>query len=151
MKEKTKLMCASLLWKKETRNKDGIVDVLTVHSPKGKEVLLKSSKNRCKIDHDKYEIGTSYKEETNARYWNEGESLFGVKCNVCKQSFQSSKKKPSSTKPAYVCINRCCNDIYCKTTVCHECFRKKQLEAINEDSKKTQRCRPKRSRIKNVN
>ena len=48
-----------------------------MHSLKGKEVLVKSSENRCKIDHDKYEIGTSYNEETNARHWNEGESSFG--------------------------------------------------------------------------
>ena len=144
-------VCLTPLKRKRTGNRDDIVDVLTVHSPKGKEVLVKTNKKKCMIDHDIYEIGTTYKEETNAQYWNEGESLFGVNCNVCKQSFQSSKIKPSCTKPAYVCINRCCNDIYCKTTICHECFKEKQLEAINEDDKKTKHFRQTRMRVKKLN
>ena len=144
-------LCLTPLKKRRTGNQDKIVDVLTVHSPKGKEVLVKTNKNKCWIDHANYEIGTSYNEETNATYWNEGESLFGVNCNVCKQSFRSSKKKPSSTKPAYICINRLCNEIYCKTAICNECFREKQLEAINEDNKKTQRFWQTRSSVKNLN
>ena len=47
-----------------------------MHSPKGKEVLVKTNEKKCWTDHAKCEMGTTHNEETNAKHWNEGKSLF---------------------------------------------------------------------------
>ena len=56
----------------------------------------------CSFNRDDY---TNFKEETNIKYWKEGESMEDIKCSDCQGDFYTNKKCRASTKnPCMTCV-----------------------------------------------
>ena len=76
----------------------------------------------CKVNHEDYNIGITYKEEPDHLYWIDGGSMEGVTCSSCNGNFTLSNCRPTNVKPAYTCVNRVKGCCIC---YCNNCFNKK--------------------------
>ena len=93
-----------------------------------REVLVADSD--CNSDHDDYRSGFS--QESDGRYWHNGESMAGSNCLLC-------GKPPDVTpkNPAYCCVNRNCGG--CKVVLCTPCFTGKLSTLSNRPTRKRNR------------
>ena len=81
----------------------------------------------CSREHSSYELGISYKDETNPAYFDEGQQLHKAKCLGCNVTIVPKGTnvkglvfKPTTKKPAYMCTGR--EHCGCLVVVCGDCF-----------------------------
>ena len=79
-------------------------------------------KMKCPYDHACY--STSYKEESDRRYLDSKNDLFGVNCQVCSKGFSMEEEAntitPSQKQPMYVCLGR--GKHQCTHSICYKCY-----------------------------
>ena len=82
---------------------------------------------KCSREHSKFELGTQYKEEPNAKYFDEKQQLHETNCLACHVpmvakgvSEKGVQFKPTAKKPAYACLGR--ENDGCLVVVCGNCF-----------------------------
>ena len=95
--------------------------------------------------HDVYEVGTSYEQEDNAKYFADGQQLEKTTCSKCNKAFidqnpSSGKQiRPSRKFPCYVCIGCCRVEGETFHCLCSNCFDSQQLlMASSEPASKRQ-------------
>ena len=130
-------------------------------SPKAKRKILKSflkkrqsKKKRNKINKYDSEIledclynhksfTTSYKEENDKRYFDEGGELFRTGCQGCREMFCFEAGKgyidPSSEDLVYICTGR--NKHKCTHTFCIKCYQQKSNDSSRDDRTTRRRIR----------